>query len=68
MGFFALAFDGKATAYHRLGKEDLAKEAFIKAIAASEGDMFITQRTRVLSDFGTFWLGQVCAGSGRDVP
>ena len=58
LGFFALAFDGKATAYHRLGKEDLAKEAFIKAIAASEGDMFITQRTRVLSDFGTFWLDE----------
>jgi tetratricopeptide (TPR) repeat protein len=58
VGFYALALDGLAVAYHHTGKEDLAKDAFVKALARSEGAMFITQRTRVLSDFGTLWLDE----------
>jgi tetratricopeptide (TPR) repeat protein len=58
VGFESLALDGKAQAYHHIGKQDLAKENYLKALSRSEGDAFITQRTRVLSDFGTYWLDE----------
>ena len=58
IGFYALALDGLAVAYRYIGKQDLAKDTFVKALARSEGNMLITQRSRVLSDYGTLWLDE----------
>ncbi len=56
--FKSLGLNGLAVSYHRIGKQDVAKETFIKAIGICADEAYVTQRSRALTDFGTFWLDE----------